>query len=65
MTIAKVIPVLKNGDKTSMDNYRPISLLPVIKKIIEKVIYNQLISYFDKHNLLFPHQYGFRSNHST
>ena len=60
-----VIPALKNGEKTNINNYRPTSILPVIKKNIEKVIYNQLINYFNKHNLPFPHQYGFRSNHST
>ena len=44
---------------------RPISLLPVISKIIEKFIYNQTYNYFDQNKILFAHQYGFRKEHST
>ena len=46
-------------------NYRPISLLPTISKIFERVIYNQLYDHFIKNNLLSEQQYGFRANHST
>ena len=65
MKIAKVIPIFKNEDQTSFCKYRPISLLPVISKVIEKVIYNQMYSFFTKHQLFNDNQYGFRSGHST
>ena len=65
MKLAKVIPIHKKGDISDMTNYRPISLLPSISKIIEKVAYNQLSNYFLEHNLIYKHQYGFRPNHST
>ena len=47
------------------NNYRPISVLPPIDKILEKLVCNSLIDFFDKNNILYQHQYGFRSNHST
>ena len=46
-------------------NYRPISLLPSISKIFEKVIFNQMSEYFENNDLIFKNQYGFRKNHST
>ena len=48
-----------------MDNYRPISLLSSMSKLFEKVVYNQLFTYFQKNRLLYHGQYGFRMNHST
>ena len=48
-----------------MDNYRPVSLLTSISKVFEKVVFTQLYEYFDKHNLFFSSQYGFRKKHST
>ena len=63
--LAKVIPLHKKDDKMIMTNYRPISLLPSITKIIEKVVPNQISHYFTSHNLFYEHQYGFRSKHST
>ena len=48
-----------------MTNYRPISLLSSIFKIIEKVAHNQISYYFTSHNVFYEHQYGFRSKHST
>ena len=46
LKIAKVLPLYKKDDKELLNNYRPISLLPVILKIFERIIYNQLYSYF-------------------
>ena len=63
--IAKVIPLYKNKDDTHITNYRPISILPSISKIFEKVIYIQLYDYFTDNDLFSHSQYGFRSNHST
>ena len=62
---ATVIPVHKNGDKTSPSNYRPISILPVLSKIFEQIIYRQLLQYFNTNMLISPEQNGFRSEHST
>ena len=48
-----------------LNNYRPISLLPIFSKIIEKVIYQRLFNFLNTNNALFSSQYGFRKNHST
>ena len=48
-----------------MDNYRPVSLLPSISKVFEKVAFDQLYRYFQENNLFYPSQYGFRREHST
>ena len=65
LKLAKVIPLHKKDDKKIMTNYRPISLLPSISKIIEKVAHNQISHNFTSHNLFYEHQYGFRSKHTT
>ena len=65
LKIAKVIPLHKKECIMLMDNYRPVSLLTAISKIIEKVVHIQLYTYFDKNKLLFVSQYGFRGEHST
>ena len=65
LKIAKVIPIFKTGSKDSMDNYRPISLLPTFSKILEKIMYNRLSAYLENNNLLSPQQFGFRKAHST
>jgi hypothetical protein len=65
MKIAKVIPLFKNGDPLSMDNYRPISLLSSFSKILEKIVANRLCSYLESYNLLSRSQFGFRTGHST
>ena len=53
------------GNPSLLNNYRPISLLPVISKVIEKILSNQLRSYFESNKLFYENQYGFRSDHST
>ena len=63
--IAQVIPLHKGGDKENCNNYRPISLLPAIGKLFEKLISYRLIHHLDSHNILSHHQYGFRKNYST
>jgi hypothetical protein len=52
-------PIYKRGDKSSPSNYRPISLLPVLSKIFEKVIYNRLFDHLHSNVILNEHQYGF------
>ena len=62
---AKVNPIFKNGEKDNVNNYRPISILPTLSKIIEKWIQIKLMNYLDKYTLLHKNQSGFRKNHST
>ncbi|KAI5651508.1 reverse transcriptase (RNA-dependent DNA polymerase) domain-containing protein [Phthorimaea operculella] len=58
-------PLFKKGDKELCSNYRPIALIPVISKIFERVIYNNIYSFLEKSNVLKPEQYGFRKGKST
>lgn len=62
---AKVTPIFKAGSKDDVNNYRPISILPTISKIIEKWIHKHLMSYLNKYKLLHKKQSGFRTEHST
>lgn len=62
---AKVIPIYKSKDEQLFTNYRPISLLPNISKILEKVVHKRIYKFFNDKELLFHSQYGFRNNHST
>ena len=65
LKIAKVIPLFKKGDRFLIDNYRPISILPVLSKIFEKVVYKQLYEYFILNKLFYKSQHGFKLLHST
>ena len=65
LKIAKIIPIYKKGEPIDLSNYRPISLLPTISKIFERIIHIQLQEYLNRSNLLAVQQYGFRPNHST
>ena len=62
---ARVTPLFKKGVSTDLDNYRPISVLPVVSKLQERAVHHQLYSFCNEHKLLSPFQCGFRSNHST
>jgi len=62
---ARVTPLFKEGSKTDANNYRPISVLPVVMKIFERLIHNQLYSFLSQNNLLSSNQSGFRPGHST
>ena len=63
--ISKVLPLYKEDIKSVPNNYRPISILPVVSKVIEKVIFKQLYEYLTHNNLLAVSQHGFRPMHST
>ena len=65
LNLSKITPIYKKGDRVFLKNDRPISLLPTISKIFERVIHDQLYDYFNSHNLLAAQQYGFRPQHST
>ena len=63
--IAKVIPFHKSGSIKDVNNYRPISLLSIFSKIMEKLMASRLNSFLEIHSIIFPNQYGFRSGCST
>lgn len=65
LKIARTIPVFKKGDHKLTTNYRPISMLPIISKVIETVMKKQLISFFDTNELFINAQHGFRGGRST
>lgn len=58
-------PIFKKGDKSNSQSYRPIALIPIISKIFERVIYVQMVNFFDKFETLTECQFGFRKNIST
>ena len=61
----KVIPIDKTGEITLMKNYRPISILPAVSKIIENVMHTKLMDYFTLNKIFTSQQYGYRANRST
>ena len=61
MKLADVIPLYKGKDRDEVINYRPISLLMTLSKILEKIIYKRIYIYLDKNNILYDSQYGFRN----
>ena len=63
--LAVVSPIFKGGDTNDPNDYRPISILPLVSKCIENCVNEQLTDYFESNKLLNIHQYGFRKNHST
>ena len=65
LKLARVIPVYKKDDPTEPGNYRPISLLSIINKILEKVMCKQLTNFLEKQKIIYKYQFGFRKKHST
>ena len=63
--VAKLKPTFKKGKKIDHSNYRPISLLPSVSKIIERVIHDQTNAFLSDEDILYNYQSGFRGNHST
>jgi len=62
---ARVVPLYKKSDKTAVGNYRPVSILSVVSKIFERIVYDQVYSYFSNTKLFYEFQSGFRSNCPT
>lgn len=65
LKISVVKPLHKKNDNTDMGNYRPVTLISVFSKIFEKVMFDKLNSFFEKHHILNPNQYGFQKHKST
>ena len=62
MKCARVIPLFKSGLTSLFTNYRPVSVPPAFSKILEKLVYNRLVKYLEKYDILSSNQYGFRKN---
>ena len=65
LKISKVIPIHKGGSTEEINNYRPISLLSIFDKIIEKLMHKRMYEFLQEHNILFQNRFGFRENNST
>ena len=65
LKIARVVPIYKGGTVTDINNYRPVSILPLLSKIFERVMFNRLYSFLEKNRILVNCQYGFRKKKST
>ena len=63
--LANIIPIHKGGPLTSISKYRPISLLSVFNKLLEKLLSSRLLDFIQKKGILFENQFGFRTNYST
>ena len=65
LKIVKVIPIHKGGSTQDINNFRPISLLSIFDKIIEKIMHRRLYDFLEHHSILFENQFRFRKNNST
>ena len=65
LKIGKITPIYKKDNPQELGNYRPVSVLPILGKIFEKVIYSRLYSFMTSMNVIYDNQFGFRKNHST
>ena len=63
--LASITPLHKEGDKSKPENYRPISLLPIIGKIFDFLIFDRIKNYIEKFKIIEVKHFGFRSNHSS
>ena len=65
MKLARVVPIFKGGDTGNTGNYRPISVLSTVSKLLERVMANRILSFLNSMNFFYLLQFGFRKNHST
>lgn len=63
--MAKVVPIPKKGNLNELTNHRPVSVLPILSKVVEKIIKTQIYNFFERNNLFNECQFGFRSGRST
>ena len=62
---SKIIPLYKKDDPLCPKNYRPVSIIPILSKVLERVVHNQMIKYITENNLFHPNQHAYRQKHST
>ena len=62
---ANIFPIYKADSKLKACNYRPISILPILSKILEKLMHQRIIKFITKHKILYEHQFGFQKGKST
>ena len=60
-----MVPIYKSGDKKEVSNYSPISVLSFHSKIFEKIMYEYVVEFMDKNEIIFKNQFGLHKNHST
>ena len=63
--IAKAMPLFKNDNKMYVNNYRPVSVLLLVSKILERLMYNRILTFINKHDILYRYHFGFRQHYST
>ena len=62
MKLAMKTPIFKGGSKLDVSNYRPVSVLPIISKVLQKLMVTRLTKYLDKSKIIYEHQFGFQKN---
>ena len=62
---SKIIPLHKKDDPLSPKNYRPVALIPVVSKVLERVIFLQMVKYMERNSLFHPNHHGYRTGHNT
>ena len=65
LKVSRTCPIFKSGSKSDVNNYRPISCLPIVSKIFEKAVYSQLSNFLNINNMLYQNQFGFQKGKST
>ena len=63
--MTNVVPIHKRDDKQNVKNYRPVPLLPIFGEIFERLIYNEMYSFFTENDLIFSNQSGFKQGDSS
>ena len=61
----KVVPLFKKGDRLDTKNYRPVAIVPILSKVLERVVFNQLSTYLETNKLMHPNHHAYRVNHNT
>ena len=65
LKVARVIPIYKGEDAMKINNYKPVSVLPLFSKIFERVMYDRINDFITKNNILYKYQFGFREGQGT